>query len=60
MRMADIFPEHIREWIAWMQPRAGSPIRPCRNSTSAFCHAWFAARSLVKVPADRIEPRRSR
>jgi hypothetical protein len=33
--------------------------RPCRSSTSALCQALFAAFSLAKVPADRIEPRKS-
>ena len=34
MRMADIFPEHIREWIAWMQRegRSAWTIQYCKSS----------------------------
>jgi integrase len=34
MRMADIFPEHIREWIAWMQREGQSAwtIQYCKSS----------------------------
>ena len=36
LRMADIFPEHIREWIVWMQREGRSPRRIFPATTRRF------------------------
>ena len=43
MRMRDILPEHIREWITWMQDKGVQPatIQKCKRAilNGIFTHA---------------------
>jgi integrase len=67
MRMADIFPEHIREWISWMQRegRSAWTIQYCKSSilSSIFTTAlndqvtYIHPCHGVKIPSVPATPR---
>jgi integrase len=67
MRMADIFPEHIREWISWMQRegRSAWTIQYCKSSilSSIFTTAlndqvtYIHPCRGVKIPSVPATPR---
>jgi len=67
MKMADIFPEHIREWIAWMQAegRSAWTIQYCKSSilSSIFTTAlndqvtYIHPCRGVKIPSVPATPR---
>jgi integrase len=67
MKMADIFPEHIREWIAWMQRegRSAWTIQYCKSSilSSIFTTAlndqvtYIHPCRGVKIPSVPTTPR---